>query len=66
MRYSIFSVPGSHHDAAGRSLRVKNLPEDTQEPLLQQAFEKLVPVKKVEVFTDSGEALVELVNSAVR
>ena len=66
MLYSVFSVPGSRHDAAARSLRVKNLPEDTQEPLLQQAFEKLVPVNKVEVFADSGEAVVELVNLAVR
>ena len=62
----ISSVSGSHQDAAARSLRVKNLPEDTQEPLLQQAFEKLVPVKKVEVFVDSGEAVVELMTSAVR
>jgi len=61
----LFSVPGSHQDAAARSLRVKNLPEDTQEPLLQQVFEKLVPVKRVEIFVDSGEAVVELVNSAV-
>ena len=62
----LFSVPGSHQDTAARSLRVKNLPEDTQEPLLQQVFEKLVPVKRVEVFVDSGEAVIELVNSAVR
>jgi hypothetical protein len=58
-------MPGSSGDATARSLRVKNLPEDTQEPLLQQAFEKLVPVKKVETFADSGEAVVELVNLAV-
>ena len=62
----LFSVPGSHHDTAARSLRVKNLPEDTQEPLLQQVFEKLVPVKRVEIFVDLGEAVVELVNPAVR
>ena len=62
----LFSVPGSLQDAAARSLRVKNLPENTQEPLLQQVFEKRVPVKRVEIFVDSGEAVVELVNSAVR
>ena len=62
----LFSVPTSHQDAAARSLRVKNLPEDTQEPLLQQMFEKLAPVKRVEIFVDSGEAVVELVNPAVR
>jgi hypothetical protein len=62
----LFSVPGSHQDAAARSLRVKNLPEDTQEPLLQQVFERLVPVKRVEILVGSGEAVVELVNSAVR
>ena len=47
-------------------LRVRGLPKDTQEPLLQQAFEKLVPVKRVEVLVGSGEAIVELVNLAVR
>jgi hypothetical protein len=31
-----------------RSLRVKNLPEDTQEPLLQQVFERLMLVKRME------------------
>ena len=62
----LFSVPGARQDAAARSLRVRGLPKDTQEPLLQQAFEKLVPVKRVEVLVGSGEAIVELVNLAVR
>ena len=48
-------MPGSHQDAVARSLRVKNLPKDTQEPLLQQIFERLVLVQRVEVFVDSGE-----------
>ena len=49
-----------------RSLHIKNVLEDTQVPPLQQVFEKLVAVKRVEIFVDSGEAVVELVNSAVR
>jgi hypothetical protein len=49
---SLFSVPGSRQDAAARSLCVKNLPEDTQEPL--------------QVFVDSGEATIELVKLTVR
>jgi len=64
--HALLRVPGSHQDAVARSLRVKNLPGDAQEPLLQQVFEKLVPVKRVEIFVDSREAVVELVNSAVR
>jgi len=48
-------MPGSHQDAVARSLRVKDLPKDTQEPLLQQIFERPVPVQRVEVFVDSGE-----------
>ena len=56
-------MPGSHQDVVTHSLRVKNIPEDTQEALLQQVFEKLVPIKRVEIFVDLGEALVELVNS---
>ena len=59
----LFSVPGSHQDVVTRSLRVKNIPEDTQEALLQQVFEKPVPVKRVEIFVDLGEAVVDLVNS---
>ena len=56
-------MPGSHQDLVTRPLRVKNVPEDTQEALLQQGFEKLVPVKRVASFVDLGEAVVELVNS---
>ena len=36
------------------------------EPLLQQVFDKPAPVKRVEIFVDSGEAVVELVNPSVR
>ena len=58
-----FSVPGSHQDVVTRSLRVKNPPEDTQEALLQQVFKELIPVKRVAIFVDIGEAVVKLVNS---
>jgi len=45
--YLIFPcVPGSHPDAAACSLLIKNLLGDTQEPLLQQVFERVVPVKE--------------------
>ena len=59
-------MPGSRQNVVARSLHIKNIPEDTQEPLLHQVFEKLVAVKRVEIFVNSGEAVVELVNSAVR
>ena len=61
--HDLFSVPGSHQDVVTRPLRVKNVPEDTQEAFLQQGFEKLVAVKRVASFVDLGEAVVELVNS---
>jgi len=62
----LFSVPGSRPDMVPRSLRVKNVLGDAQEPHLQQVFETAVPVKGVETFVDSGEAVVELVNMYVR
>jgi hypothetical protein len=48
-----------------RSIRVRNLPTSTQEGLLQQAFEKYALVRRVEVFKDRNEAVVELENPAV-
>lgn len=47
-----------------RSVRVRNLPPATQEGLLQQVLEKIAPVKRVEVFVDKQEAVVELENPA--
>lgn len=41
------------------------LPPATQEGLLQQTLEKLGPVKRVEVFEDKNEAVVEFQNAAV-
>lgn len=42
-----------------------NLPEGTQEGLLQQALEKIVPVKRLEVFARANEANAELNSQAV-
>lgn len=52
-------------DILDRSVRLHGLPPKTQEGLLQQALEKIVPVKKVEFFQDTGEASVELASAAV-
>ena len=46
-------------------MRVRNLPVGTQEGLLQQAMEKIAKVKRVEVFADLNEAVIELENAAV-
>jgi hypothetical protein len=53
-------------DVQSRSVRVGNLPPGTQEGLLQQTFEKLASVKRVEVFADLHEAIVEVETAAVR
>ncbi|KGB79737.2 hypothetical protein CNBG_5575 [Cryptococcus deuterogattii R265] len=47
-----------------RSVRLSNLPEGTQEGLLQQALEKIVPVRRLEMFARSHEALAELESQA--
>ncbi|KAF8798785.1 hypothetical protein BYT27DRAFT_7202479 [Phlegmacium glaucopus] len=47
-------------EARSRSIRITNLPSATQEGLLQQMLEKIVPVSRVEVFIDKQEAIVEL------
>jgi len=47
-------------EARSRSIRITNLPPVTQEGLLQQMLEKIVPVSRVEVFIDRQEAIVEL------
>ncbi|CAE6382645.1 unnamed protein product [Rhizoctonia solani] len=43
-----------------RSIRVKNVPADATDGLLQQTFEKLAPVVSVQVQEGKGEAIVEL------
>lgn len=52
-------------DVRSRSIRIRNLPPGAQEGLLQQVLEKIVPVKRVEVFLDKQEAVVELPSAAV-
>ncbi|KAK7690329.1 hypothetical protein QCA50_006986 [Cerrena zonata] len=61
------SKPGTQiadAEVKNRSVRIKNLPAGTQEGLLQQVLEKRAHIKRVEVFTDSNEATVELENPA--
>ena len=52
-------------EARSRSVRIRNLPAGTQEGLLQQALEKIARVKRVEVFIEQQEAVVELESAAV-
>lgn len=63
----LYSEEGASSSQARRSrtLRVKNLPPGTQEGLLQQALEKHSNVKRVEVFEDRNDAIVELTSVAV-
>jgi RNA recognition motif-containing protein len=55
---------GRQAETKSRSIRVRNLPPATQEGLLQQVLEKHALVKRVEVFKDKNEAVVELENAA--
>ncbi|KAJ7175442.1 hypothetical protein C8R46DRAFT_64994 [Mycena filopes] len=55
---------GQKADTRSRSVRVRNLPAGTQEGLLQQTLEKIAKIKRVEVFVDLKEAVVELDNAA--
>lgn len=48
-----------------RTVYIYDLPEGTQEGLLQQELEKIVPIKRLEVFQSSHHAAVELENQAV-
>lgn len=43
---------------------MRDLPDGTEEGLLQQAVEKLAPVSRLEVFTDKHEAVVEFQSAA--
>lgn len=52
-------------DILDRSIRLYGIPPKTQEGLLQQALEKIAPVRKVEIFQDVGQASVELASAAV-
>jgi squamous cell carcinoma antigen recognized by T-cells 3 len=48
-----------------RSIRIKQVPDGTQEPILQQALEKIAPVSKVHLLPDENAAVVELAHVAV-
>lgn len=51
-------------ETRSRSVRIRNLPPATQEGILQQVLERHVLVKRVEVFQDKNEAVVELETTA--
>ncbi|KAF9468618.1 hypothetical protein BDZ94DRAFT_1279703 [Collybia nuda] len=51
-------------DVRNRSVRIRNLPVAAQEGLLQQTLEKIALVKRVEVFVEICEAVVELESAA--
>ena len=62
------SAPAGSQQAAdrrNRSIRLHNLPEGTQEGLLQQALEKIVPLKRLEIFASANEAVAELQDPSV-
>jgi hypothetical protein len=46
-------------------VKIANLPSNTQEGILQQVLEKIMPVSRIEVFLDKQMAVVELKNQAV-
>ncbi|KAL5519977.1 hypothetical protein ACEPAG_1637 [Sanghuangporus baumii] len=55
---------GRRDDVFSRSVRIKRLPLSAQEGLLQQTIEKVVPVKRLEIFQDVQEATAELESAA--
>ena len=48
-----------------RTVRLENVPAGMQEALLQQALEKIVPVRRLELFAKTNHAQAELENQAV-
>jgi hypothetical protein len=57
---------GHKADTRTRSIRLGNIPANAQEGLLQQMLEKHHKVKRLEIFFDKREALVEFETVAVR
>ena len=55
---------GKKADALNRTLRIRDLPDGTEEGLLQQIVEKFAPVNRLEVITDKREAVVEFQSPA--
>lgn len=54
----------SYTDRRAKTVRLHNVPEGTQEGLLQQALEKLVSVKRLEMFAKQHEAVALLEHAA--
>jgi hypothetical protein len=44
-------------EARTRSVIISNLPSNTQEGLLQQVLEKIMPISRIEVFLDKKIAV---------
>ncbi|KAL1745101.1 hypothetical protein HDZ31DRAFT_37139 [Schizophyllum fasciatum] len=55
---------GRQDEIRSRSFMVKNLPPNADDGRLQQELEKVMKVKRVEVFKDKNEAVVELETAA--
>jgi hypothetical protein len=53
-------------DKRSRTVRLNDVPAGIQEALLQQALEKIVPVRRLELFAKTNHAQAELENRAVR
>ncbi|KAL0254058.1 hypothetical protein I308_101437 [Cryptococcus tetragattii IND107] len=63
-KYLKVEISDPNHANKKSQEQLSNLPEGTQEGLLQQALEKIVPVRRLEMFARSHEALVELESQA--
>ncbi|CAG8691825.1 1626_t:CDS:2, partial [Acaulospora colombiana] len=57
------SRPGE--EANSRSIRIKGVPSGTQEPILQQALEKVTSVVRLNLIPERNEAILEVENAAV-
>ncbi|WVO20839.1 uncharacterized protein IAS62_002139 [Cryptococcus decagattii] len=63
-KYLKVEISDPNHANKKSQEQLSNLPEGTQEGLLQQALEKIVPVRRLEMFARSHEALAELESQA--
>lgn len=59
-------APEKGVEKENRGVRVRGLDPSTQEAIIQQEFEKLAPVRRVNYIAGSTEAVVLLENPAVR
>lgn len=53
-------------DADSKNLRVRGIPPGTEEPIVQQAFERFAKVRRVLMEEGSSEATIEFEDDAVR